>query len=128
MMVLPHGASPDDAPLGVHCMSQHNKHVLWASMTTMPDLGGAETDVASEGAMAALYQPQPTFDWASGFTSKSADTNTSNDTCMCMSCAGELFSHNVKCGTHVRSPAIVAPAVLCPDQPAAMRSARCTGC
>lgn len=51
---------------------QHNNFVLWASPTTLPDLGGAETDVASESALATLYQPPPVFDWASGFTSVGA--------------------------------------------------------
>ena len=49
----------------------------------MPDLGGGEADVASEGAMAALYQPRPKFDWASGFTSKNAKDSAANDTCAC---------------------------------------------
>ncbi len=57
---------------------EHNKHVLWASPTSVPDLGGAEGDVSSEGALAALYQPRPKFDWASGFTSKGADATPSD--------------------------------------------------
>lgn len=47
---------------------RHNNHLLWVSRNVAPDLGGAEIDVASEGAVAALYQAAPTFDWASGFT------------------------------------------------------------
>jgi hypothetical protein len=57
-------------------MLQHNKYVLWASQSSLPDLGGAETDVASEGALATLYQPKPSFDWASGFTAGASDMST----------------------------------------------------
>lgn len=58
-------------------MLHHNKFVLWASPSSLPDLGGSETDVASEGALATLYQQKPVFDWASGFTSGASSESAS---------------------------------------------------